>query len=142
MAYIRKRTTSRGARYDVRLEIGGRTISKTFTRRRDPEQWASLMEADRFRGMAVDPGAGRIKVVTCIETWIDARQLAPRTVELYGYLARRSIAPSFGDTEINRLTPDAVRRWHKDIATTQSAIQAASCRPRRSIRRSTQPRWP
>ena len=83
------------------------------------------MEADRFRGTAVDPGAGRIKLIAYIESWIDARQLAPRTVELYGYMTQRSISSSLGDMAINRLTPDAVRRWHKDIATTQSPIQAA-----------------
>ena len=61
MAQIVKRTTTRGDRFDARVRVAGRVVTKTFRRRRDAEDWAKLLEADRGLGVAVDPAAGQIK---------------------------------------------------------------------------------
>jgi hypothetical protein len=46
VASIRRRVTSAGAaRYDVRLRIGERVVTRTFKRRQDAERWAALTEA-------------------------------------------------------------------------------------------------
>ncbi len=60
MAAILKRTTKAGARYDVRVRIGGRQVSQTFTRLREADAYAKEIEASRLRGTAVDPAGGRI----------------------------------------------------------------------------------
>lgn len=125
MASIKKRSTSRGDRYDVRLRVGGREVSKTFTRRKDAQQWARLMEADRVLGVAVDPGAGRVKLDDYAADWISSRPLAPRTVELYGDLMRRMVGPTFGDVPIGKIGPEQVRRWNKALVTDRGPMQAA-----------------
>jgi integrase len=125
MASIKKRATSRGDRYDARLRVGGREVSKTFTRRRDAEQWSKLMEADRVLGVAVDPGAGRVKFADYADDWVSSRQLAPRTVELYSDLRRRMIDPSFGQSPIGKIGPEAVRRWNKALVGERGPMQAA-----------------
>lgn len=125
MASIKKRTTSRGDRYDARLRVGGRAITKTFTKEKEAKQWAALMEADRVLGVAVDPGAGHIKLEDYADAWIDGRRLAPRTVELYRYLLERTVTPTLGAVAIGRLTPEAVRRWNKAVVAERGPMQAA-----------------
>lgn len=125
MASIRKRSTSRGDRYDARLRVGGRVVTKTFTRRRDAESWARLMEADRVLGVAVDQGAGRVHLATYAAEWIGSRQLAPRTVELYRDLLARLIEPTFGESPIGKIGPEQVRRWHTALVDERGPMQAA-----------------
>jgi len=116
MAEVKRRQTKAGeARYDVRVRIGGRVVTRTFKRRKDADDYARLIEADRVRGMAVDPRAGAEKLAPYAARWVDQRRkkgglpLAPRasrsggcrpspdrwrrreymTVDVHGGLARR-----------------------------------------------------
>ena len=42
MASIRKKLTSKGeTRYEARLRIDGRQVSKSFRRKRDADEWAN-----------------------------------------------------------------------------------------------------
>lgn len=125
MASIKKRPTTRGDRYDVRLRVNGRVVTKTFPRRKDADNWARLMEADRVMGRAIDPGAGRVKLAEYSEDWVCSRRLAPRTVELYRDLLARMVLPTFGATTLAKIGPDAVRRWHKALAGVRGPTQAA-----------------
>jgi hypothetical protein len=68
VASITRRATAAGdARYDVRLRIGGRVVTRTFKRRQDAERWAALTEADRAMGGAVDPRAGAVHLCDYFE---------------------------------------------------------------------------
>ncbi|MGQ0825116.1 MAG: tyrosine-type recombinase/integrase [Actinomycetota bacterium] len=126
MASIRRRETARGgARYDVRVRLGERVLTRTFQRRVDGERWARLMEADRVRGDAVDPRAGEVLLEDYATRWMASRRLAPRTRELYGDLHTRLIAPVLGRVALGRITPEQVRIWHHDLGERVSDIQAA-----------------
>lgn len=126
MASISRRRTSAGAaRYDVRLRIGERVVTRTFKRRQDAERWAALTEADRARGGAVDPRAGAVLLGEYATRWIQSRELAPRTRELYRHLYDRLIAPTFGRTSLTRVTTEAVRLWNSDLSRRAGALQAA-----------------
>jgi hypothetical protein len=60
MAQISKRTTANGEnRYDVRTRIGGRVIARTFNRRKDADNYATTLEADKLRGVVIDPRRAR-----------------------------------------------------------------------------------
>ena len=48
--------------YDVRVRVGDREVSKTFVRRRDAHAYATTIEVDKLRGVAIDPRAGRLTV--------------------------------------------------------------------------------
>lgn len=71
MASITKRVAASGdSRYDVRTRIDGRVVTRTFKRRKDAEAWASTTEADKLRGVVVDPAAGRITIERLAEMWL------------------------------------------------------------------------
>lgn len=56
MASIRKKLTDRGeVRYEVRLRIDGRQVSKTFRRKRDADDWANRTEVDKSRDSPSTP---------------------------------------------------------------------------------------
>ena len=126
MASITRRVTAAGdVRYDVRLRIGERAVTRTFKRRQDADRWAKLTEADRALGGAVDPRAGAVHLGDYTKRWLSSRELAPRTRELYAHLNKRLIAPTFATTPLTRITPEAVRLWHADLTSRAGALQAA-----------------
>jgi integrase len=126
VASIRRRETNAGeARYDVRLRMGDRVVTRTFKRRQDAERWATLTEADRALGGAVDPRAGAVHLEAYVRRWLGARELAPRTRELYLHLLGSHIAPVFAGVSLTRLTPEAVRLWHSELTRRDGSMQAA-----------------
>jgi hypothetical protein len=50
---VKRKTTSGDNRYDVRTRI----VTRTFKRRKDADNYATTTEADKFRGVVIDPGA-------------------------------------------------------------------------------------
>ncbi len=126
MASIRRRETARGqARYDVRIRLGERVVTRTFQPRQDGERWARLVEADQVRGEAIDPRAGDVPLEDYATRWMASRRLAPRTRELCADLHARFIAPVLGRVALGRITPERVRVWHRDLAARVSENQAA-----------------
>lgn len=132
MAELKRRQTKAGEpRYDVRVRIGGRVVTRTFKRRKDADDYARLVEADRVRGTAVDPRAGAEKLAVYASVWVDQRRkkggrpLAPRTVELYRDLLDLHILPKFGRVDVGKITTEAVRGWNADISSRVSPTQAA-----------------
>ena len=115
MAQMKTRRTRRGeVRYDVRARIGGRMVTRTFVRRRDADAYARTLEADRLRGLAVDPRAGLVLFGAYAEQWLRQRQLRPRTRELYDGMLRNHILPTFGERPMGKVTPAEVRSWNAD----------------------------
>lgn len=73
--------------------------------------WLVQVEAEKGRGMWVDPAAGRITLAAWFEEWSGTLTVRPSTANLYGYLARRYLLPTFGSTELSKVTTTDVRRW-------------------------------
>jgi integrase len=122
MAQITKRTTSSGqSRYDVRTRINGRVVTKTFTRRKDADNYATTIENDRLTGYAVDPAGGRVTVRELTERWIssDPRKRA-NTVGRDRSALRVHILPAIGDRQLQSLRQtDAqglVNEWTAKLA--------------------------
>jgi integrase len=137
MAQIVKRTTARGEnRYDVRTRIGRRVVTRTFHRRKDADAYASTIEADKLRGIVVDPRRARVTVNDYTAGWLAQRSdLAARTAELYRWLLDRHILPTFGTTALADLSPSAVRSWHAGIAADHPVTGAKAYRLLSSIMR-------
>src|SRR5579872_4828030 len=114
MAQISKRTTAEGEnRYDVRMRVDGRLVTRTFKRRRDADSYAAKLESDRLRGVAIDPRRGQVTVREFGTRWIQQRNgLAERTRELYEWVFDHHIVPVLGDIELGKLTPSMVRDWY------------------------------
>jgi len=70
MAQIVKRMTANGAnRYDVRTRIGGRVVTRTFNRRKDADNYATTLEADKLRGVVIDPRRSRTPFRDVATAW-------------------------------------------------------------------------
>lgn len=118
MAQVKARRTASGdTRYDVRVRIGGRVVSRTFKRRRDADAYARTVEADRLRGLAVDPRAGLVTVEAYGQQWLRQRQLRPLTRDLYAGILRNHILPDFGERPMGKVTPAEVRAWNAELGT-------------------------
>jgi integrase len=116
MAQVIKRATTKGeARYDVRTRIGGRVVTRTFTRRKDADAYASTVEADKLRGGAIDPRAGRVTLEDFAGKWMERVDIRPTTRAKYSQLLERHICPALGRHEVGRLGPSAVRGWYTEL---------------------------
>jgi integrase len=105
--------TGRATRYDVRYrDPSGKQRKRTFRTAREAERFARKIEVEKESGGYVDPNAGRTTFADYADSWLDHRpKLRPRTREFYEGLLRNHINPTFGDQQINRITPSAVRTW-------------------------------
>jgi integrase len=109
--------------YDVRTRIAGRVVTRTFKRRKDADAYASTVEADKLRGVAVDPRAGRVTLELWCRSWLVNRSdLRPTTRSLYAYLLDSHVLPALGGYELGRLTVSMVRSWHSSLLSERPAI--------------------
>jgi integrase len=137
VAQIKKRMTSDGeVRYDVRTRIGGRVVTKTFKRKKDAESWSVTVEADKLKGVVVDPRRARISLQDYSSSWLSGRQdLAERTKELYGWLLKRHILPTLGRKAMGAVSPQMVRTWHSKLAVDHACTASKAYRLLNSIMR-------
>ncbi|HXY43217.1 MAG TPA: tyrosine-type recombinase/integrase [Acidimicrobiales bacterium] len=128
MAQITSRKTAAGrTRYDVRTRVGGRVVTKTFSRRRDADAYAATIEADKLRGVVVDPRRARVTVEDWCRSWLSQRSdLRPATRRLYAYLLRDHVFPAMGATELGKLSPSAIRAWHATLLSRHPAVASRS----------------
>jgi hypothetical protein len=137
VAQLIKRTTATGEnRYDVRTRIAGRVVTRTFKRRKDADVYANTTEADKLRGVVVDPRRARVTLKEYAGQWLVHRpDLAVRTRELYGWLLDKHILPTFGDIALADLSPSVVRAWHAALAVDRPTTAAKAYRLLSSILR-------
>ena len=95
---ITKRVTSKGeARYDARVRLDGKPITKTFVRRADADAWLRQVLVDDLRGVALDPKAGKVTLKDYAAKWLERGgtrgKLAPKTQTYYQDLLRLHIEP-------------------------------------------------
>jgi len=128
LAFKRELSDSR-TRYDVRTQIGGRVVTRTFASKKEADAYAATTEADRLRGVMFDPGRGRVTVRELGAEWLasnPAKRADTRATDEYHL--RTHIFPALGDRRIDsvvqtdvqslvnhlsaRLAPRTVRRAH------------------------------
>lgn len=119
MAQIVRRTTEDGqTRYDVRVRIGGRVVTKTFKRRRDADAYATTLEADLLRNVVVDPRHGRLAVKVVAERWLQSNPAKrPTTLVADEHALRQYVLPALGTREIGKVSPTEIQA----VVTTWSA---------------------
>jgi integrase len=111
-------------------------VTRTFKRRKDADVYANTTEADKLRGVVVDPRRARVTLKEYAGQWLAHRpDLAVRTRELYSWLLDRHILPTFGDMALADLSPSAVRAWHAALAVDHPTTAAKAYRLLSSILR-------
>ncbi len=112
MAYVQKQRGKYRARFADPL---GRVQSRTFTRKADAERFLREVDADRVRGLWVDPRNAE----TPLAEWADeflllCRRLSPTTQETYRRDLDRYVLPRFGSYRLGQLPADEIENWLND----------------------------
>lgn len=113
MAKIRRRSSKDGGGYQVRYYgPDGKRRAKTFTRRREADQFAATVEADKSRGQWVDPAQTRTRFATYVASYLDTlSHLRPSSrLKVEGHL-RNYVLPTFGGLRVGDIRPNDVRVW-------------------------------
>jgi hypothetical protein len=135
-AFLAAQLDSARTVYDVRTRIGGRVVTRTFKRRKDADAYTSTIEAEKLRGVVVEPRRAKVTVEDYTTGWLAHRSdRAVRTAELYRWLLDHQILPTFGATPLTDLSPSSVRSWHARIAAAHPTTAAKAYRLLSSIMR-------
>ncbi|MET8401695.1 tyrosine-type recombinase/integrase [Streptomyces sp900116325] len=103
-----------------------RRAEETFETKTDAEVWLSQVEADLTRRDWRDPDAGAVNFGEYAANWITERGVSALTEELYVRLLRLHIEPTFGDWDLDEITPPRVRAWRTErLDTTGAATTVA-----------------
>ncbi|HEV8650699.1 MAG TPA: tyrosine-type recombinase/integrase [Actinomycetes bacterium] len=92
------------------------TGPNTFTTKADATRYLALVEADLTRGAWADPKLGRVTFAEWAERWEQTiTTLRPTTRDLYAYLLRRFLLPTFGATSLASIDLMAVQTWLAEL---------------------------
>jgi integrase len=114
---ISRRTLSGGeVRYDVRVRISGRVVTRSFRRRRDADAYLVRVESDRLDGLLVDPRRRRIPFRTVAEQWLANDPHKRETSRARDRsIIQNHLEPAFGARLVGTITrsdvQNAVDRW-------------------------------
>ena len=94
-------------------ETGQRMVGPTtFSTKAEGTRWLATIEADLVRGDALDVTAAGEAFGPYAEAWLASKKnLRPKTQELYEYLLRGHILPTFGGVAISQISTARVRAW-------------------------------
>lgn len=130
MAFISKRETAKGPRYDVRWRLAeGEQRCQTFVRRKDAETFVRTLGRDRLDGLVIDPNSGDVAFAEYASRWIETRlvkgrPLAPTTRSQYQELLANTLGP-FEKVPLRAIAPEGVRAWYSNLLDTKGADRAA-----------------
>jgi integrase len=71
------------------------------------------------RGEWVDPAAGRQRFENWWTDWVGTLDVRPSTADLYAYLGRRYLLPTFGRCALAKITTGDVRHWLASMRSTR-----------------------
>jgi integrase len=114
--------------------VEGRMMSapRTFKTKGDATRWLAGVEADKARGVWLDPSAGRISLLVYATAWLRGKAtIAPRTREIYELQLREHILSTIADgvalgsVPLNELTPELIRAWYATLVAERGRSVAA-----------------
>lgn len=113
---IRKRQSGRYQASFIDPAGRRRYAPHTFATKVEANDWLTVQEATMVRGDWSDPERGKVPFGAYASRWIEERPgLRPRTVELYQWLLKRYLEPTFGAQLLTDITPAGVRRWRAQL---------------------------
>ena len=116
MAWIAKRQTKSGVRYDLRYRVGDDVAREVFRRRVDVENRRKIVEADELRGVLVNPARSRITLADWWDQWwpttANLRESTRERDEIY-WSSR--IEPRFGSVRLDRIHSEDLQAWIAEL---------------------------
>jgi integrase len=93
-----------------------RPAPETFATKGETETWLVKTEAEILNDEWLNPDDGKMAFGEYAQAWIEERpDLRPKTVELYRYLLRRHLHPTFETKPLAEIKEPHVRRWRKKV---------------------------
>lgn len=91
-----------------------RPAPHTFRTKTEAGDWLADKQSEMRRGDWHDPDAGKVPFGPYAAAWIEERELANTTRQLYRSLLRHHLEPTFGAVNVAAISPPSVRRWRAD----------------------------
>ncbi len=103
--------------YDLRYRSSkGRQFKKTFTTKREAQQYEASLRLEQSNGTWIDPRSSKITLEIYSIQWLKSKVgLRLRTRELYFGLLKHHIIPHIGYCELGELSTSLVRTWYADL---------------------------
>ena len=120
---VRKRPSGRYSASYIGLDEVRHFAPTTFESKLDAEAWLMARRTEMSGGDWKPP----IKAVAFgdyAETWLEGRDLKPRTRALYRGLLDKWILPTFERTALRAITPESVRSWYSRLPREQKTLKA------------------
>lgn len=110
MGSIDKRLTDTGQpRWDVRYrDPSGKQRKQSFARRSDASRFASTVEADKSRGLYVDPSAGRLTFEAYATEWLAVQTFDHSTHDAAELRLRLHVFPVLGSIQLKLIKPQTI----------------------------------
>jgi integrase len=103
--------------YAVRFrDSAGHQREKTFVKKGDAITFGHTAEADRARGVRVDPQAGRMTVATYAELWMAAQLHRPTTADPYARHLKNHIKPALGHRQLAAIRTSEIQSWVRGLS--------------------------
>ena len=118
-------------RWQASYLVDGQRVAAptTFSSAADANAFLSKVETEQREGQWVNPSAGQLKFSDYSRQWLEQKaKLSPRTRELYEGLLRLHIDPTFGQIELRKITPAAIRSWNANLAVRHQVTSAKAYR--------------
>lgn len=106
------------------------TAPATFAAKVDADAWLTRQRAAILAGTWADPREVPVEPTApltlgqYLTTWLDVRDLKPRTRAHYEWLYETRIKPTFADVPLADLTRDMVRTWYADLDRSKATTRA------------------
>ena len=94
----------------------------TFASKSAANQALAQMQLQLASGALIDPARREQTLASYAATWLETRNLRPRTRESYEDQLRLRILPRLGKMPLGKITPQEVRAWH---AALMAQVEAA-----------------
>jgi integrase len=91
-----------------------RPAPETFETATAADDWLAEKQTEIRRGQWTDPDAGAVSFTEYATKWVDERELAATTEELYRRLLRMHLLPAFGEMDLDEIHPPLVRTWRAE----------------------------
>lgn len=85
----------------------------TFETIADADDWLAEKQTEIRRGDWRDPEAGAVGFRAYADKWVEERELAPLTRDLYRYLLDKHLT-AFADLDLDEITAPRVREWRAE----------------------------
>jgi integrase len=85
----------------------------TFETSADADDWLAEKQTEIRRGEWRDPESGAVSFRAYADKWVEERELAPLTQDLYRYLLDKHLF-AFAESDLDEITAPSVREWRTE----------------------------